>query len=406
MIERSDSIVSKSVFIFSISIIAFSLISVVFPALVVRSTSGASFSNIDPFELGLFAVPFIVSNSLFFITFILYQKNKLLPINRILDFLKEFDINKSKSLLILLAILSVYVGFSYGELFEAENIPDRSNVIAQLETWHTGEKLVDKISHLHTNLFFLTASEFIFHNMRVIPFLFSVLLLILTYFFTNKLTSKNYTGLVSVVIVIQSFIFREFDSVITYSNFWVFFYVLSLFLVYRAWPLSSLAFIASFFAKSITIAYVPFSLFYILSNTQKKKILIIMPYILILVAASLFFLVIAPQSPLQNENFIFHPPKFFSGFTTIPYQLRYDLFIMMALLPVSFLLYKKSRQGHKQADFIQLVISGVFLTGSIMVGILDYQLNPYRLQPMIVFFAIGVGLLFSNKIFGHNQLPS
>lgn len=404
MIEKSNLIISKLVFIFSISIVSFSLISVVFPALVIRSTSGASFSNVDVFELGLFAIPFILSNSLFFIIFVLYQKNKLPPINRFLDFLREFDIPKSKSFLILLVILSIYIGFSYGELFEVENIPDRPNVIAQLENWQSGDKLIDIISHLHTNLFFLTVSEFIFHNMRVIPFLISISLLILTYFFTNKLTSKNYTGLVSVTIVIQSFIFREFDSVITYSNFWVFFYVLSLYLVYKAWPMSSSAFIASFFAKSITIAYIPFSLFYILrsSHDKKKKILTIVPYVIILTAASVFLLVISPQSALQNENFIFHPPKFFSGFTTIPYQLRYDLFIMMALLPVNFLLYKKSQQGHKHADSIQLLISGIFLTGSIMVGILNYQLNPYRLQPMIIFFAIGVGLLFSNKFFRHN----
>lgn len=406
MIAKYDSIISKSVFIFSILIISFSLISVIFPALIVRSTSGISFSDIDPFELGLFSIPFIASNSAFFILFVLYKKNKLNTINRFLYFLRKSDLNKPKSILILLLILSIYVGFSYGEIFENENIPDRENVIANLENWRIHEKLTDTVGQLHTNLFFLTLSEYTFHNMRVIPFLTSIGLLVMVYFFTNKLTSKNYTGLVSVIIVIQSFIFRAYDTTITYSNFWIFFYCLSLYIMYKAWPLSSFSFIVSFFAKPVTITYVPITLFHIIRNQEnkKKKFFMIIPYV-ILLSIGVIFLIILPNSGLQTENLIFHPPKFFSGFTIIPYQLRYDLFIMMALPPINFLLYKKSQEGYRYADSIQLLISGVLFSGAIMVGTLNYQLNPYRLQPLIIFFAIGVGLLLGKRSSGNNQMP-
>ncbi|QUC64510.1 hypothetical protein NsoK4_08825 [Nitrosopumilus sp. K4] len=403
-----NKIYSKIIFIFSFTIIFFYQISVVFPALIIRSSSGTSIPSIDPFELGVFSIPFISINFIFFVTYVLFQKKKLRYFNSVLDILKHFDISKNKSLLCLIVILSVYIVFSYGEILEPEIIPDRKNVISDLEVWGKSDTFFENISALHTKLFFLVASDLIFENMRVIPFFASISLLIVSYFFTNKLTSKNYTGLISVLVIVQSYIFREYDTIITYSNFWTLFYVLSLYLIHKAWPLSSISYVLSFFAKPLTLMYFPLNILYILTNseTKKNKIIALIPYSLLFTGISILILFLVPASSLQPENFVWHPPKFFSGFTVLSYQLRYDLFIMMSLLPVSFLLYKKSQQGIKYADSFQILIAGILLTGPLLVGLLNYQLNPYRLQPFIVFFAIGVGLLFAHKTFRHNQYPS
>jgi hypothetical protein len=399
-----SNFISKIVFIFSFSIFSFSLISVVFPALIVRMTSGASFSEIEPFEFGFYAIPLLISNSIFFLIYYTYKKNKLKKINILTDFLKTIDISRKQAFAILVIILSVYSTLAFHEIFEPEDTPDLDYVVNSLDKWGIYEDLSYTISQYHVKLFFLYSSNLIFGNIRLFPFLISIALLALTFFYTNKITSKNYTGLISVLVVLQSFIFREYDSIITYSNFWVFFYLLSIYLIHKAWPLSFLSFLASFFSKPLTIMYVPLNIFYICMSSfpLRNKLLKILPYLLIVVALVVLLFILAPQSTLQSENIIIHPPRFFSGFTILPYQLRFDLFIMMGLLPLTFLLYKKSLQGHKHADSIQILISGILLTGPMLVGILNYQLNPYRLQPLIIFFSIGVGLLFSNKIFRNN----
>ncbi|WP_237737694.1 hypothetical protein [Candidatus Nitrosopumilus sediminis] len=102
---------------------------------------------------------------------------------------------------------------------------------------------------------------------------------------------------------------------------------------------------------------------------------------------------------LYSSNISFHPPKFFSGFSIFPLQLRFDIFVVLLLMPLNFLLFLKSRQGAKHAQSMQILISGILISGPIVTGFFDFLINPYRLVPMIVFFAIGFGLLFEKNYF-------
>ena len=399
--QNTNYVISKSVFVISFSIVFFSLVSVVFPSLIIRLTSGISASTINQWEFGLFAIPIIVVNSIFFVIYFLYQR-KLLPnsVYKSTNFLLDFDIPKKISLVILLAMLAIYVGLSFQELFLEETLPDRPNVIRDLDNWGIKEDLASTISFTHTKLFFLSASEFLFGNMRVLPFFVSISLLVLTYFFAYQISSKRLSGNISVAVILQSSLFLEYDTVITYANFWVTFYLFSLYLVKKAWPFSALSFVASFFAKPLTLAYFPLNLFYICRTEEplKKKILTLIPYLVMFIALIIVILLIPSSTSLLASDFVTHPSKFFSGFTIFPYQLRFDLFVMMLLLPVSFLLYQKAQKGHKYSQSIQIIIAGIIFTGPVLTGFLNYQLNPYRLVPLVVFFAIGFGLLFSKNI--------
>ena len=89
---------------------------------------------------------------------------------------------------------------------------------------------------------------------------------------------------------------------------------------------------------------------------------------------------------------------FLDGFTGWGNSMQLDPFALVIILPLTVMLFFKSRNGLKQADSIMILIAGSILAGPLISLITDfYFILPYRFIPFIVFMAIGIGLLFSKK---------
>jgi hypothetical protein len=395
----SETYKISSIIIFSISsfVIILSSISVVFPALLVRLTSGTIQSPISPFELGVFAFPILIVNITFFTFLFLYKKN-FLPnfCYKITKSITNFDISNKLSLIILISILFIYVSFTYHEIFEQEIWPDYLTVLPAVNSWGTDDEF--NFVQLHVRMFFLKTSLEVFDNIRVIPLMASVALLVVTYLLTVQLSSHKISGLVAVVIVLQSYVFRSFDSIATYTNFWVLFFFLSLYLVNKQWSLSFISYLASIFSKPLTIAFLPITIFHALRSDISKKHKLF--YLLIFLFLSVVLILIASHfNTMFSDGIHFHTSKFFSGFSIFPYQLRFDPLLLMLLFPVNTLLYIKSRNGNKLAQSIQVLFLGVILSGPLLAGFLEFVINPYRLVPLIIAFAVGFGMIISKTHF-------
>ena len=90
--------------------------------------------------------------------------------------------------------------------------------------------------------------------------------------------------------------------------------------------------------------------------------------------------------------------KFILGFQVIASQLRFDLFFIMMLLPVTIGLIVLSKNNLKHADSILILIFGTIIASPILVTFTyHYEILPYRFIPLLVFFSIGVGMFFSKK---------
>lgn len=406
MIKIKDP-VSLFVYAFSNIIILLVAISIIFPALLIRMSSGSDLSIIvDPFEFGALAVPLITSNVIFFLVYFIVKNNSNLrtKFKKIID----FDISNKIGLLAVLLIISVYVILSFNETLESEIWPDYSMIVlGQYESWLSSDTLEENLPQYHTKMFFLHSSELLFQNLRIIPFLASISLLFLTYIFTLKITSKPIAGLISVFVLVQSFLFTTFDTTATYANFWILFYLLSIYLIEKSWHTSFISFFVSIFAKPVTLLFLPASLFYIFrsSLTTKQKIMSIIPYVIIGIVIFIAIFIIFPDSELlPDSTLFFHPTKFISGLTIFSYQLRFDLLILMSLVPLNFLLYKKSLAGHKHAQSLQILLAIIILSGPLLTGLLNFLTNPYRLVSFVVFFAISFGYIFGKSSFGNNNL--
>jgi hypothetical protein len=363
--------------------------------LIVRLTSSIQDNTINPFERGEWAIPFFIVNIIFFGLLIAYYKKKLPDvIRRTLTFVYNFEISPRIAFVVVLILLASYIGFSISDLSREEQWADYRGLKEAAQNWSfdNGKGLIT------IKYFFLYFSLLVFKNIRIIPFITSFFLLIVTYFFTVKLTKKRFSGLIAFVVLLQSNNFLTYDSTVAYSNFWILFYLLSLYLVYKKWYLSPPSYLFSIYTKALTVVFLPLSFFFIYNSdiSQKKKILLTIPYGLVLALLLTAFFMPDFFHLIPAINFNEH--GFWNGFSSLPSQLRLDGLVLMSLLPVTVLLLIISRRGLFHANSIMILIAGTLLSSPLLNGMTLMTLEPYRQIPVVVFLAIGMGVILSKKI--------
>jgi len=281
--KTKPSPISWVVFFFAMSMVILSLIPVVFPSLIVANFTQVndlerfdiSGKQIEPYEAGPLAGALFVTSGIVFGLAILHFKNKLpQSISKGFQFIFDFEVSKKVAIISMVVILAIYVAASANELAEEEQWEDYIGVKKRLETWSPDQ--ITNSFEPHINYFLISSSMILFGNFAVIPFLASIALVIMVYFFTKQITNKRFAGIVAAIILLQSNVFLTFDTSVAYTNFWILFYLLSLYFMYKAWPLSPISYIASIPSKALTVTFLPMSIYFLLRCpiSRKKKIII------------------------------------------------------------------------------------------------------------------------------------
>ncbi len=400
-----SSLVSWAVFLTTLVMIIMSVISATFPNLLLSSFGGfEDHLDINPFETGIWAFPLLITNFIIFGLTILYIKKRLTQLlTSSIKFIFKFEVSSKIAFFVITILIGFYIIFSVGELFDGKFQPDYTErVKGWLENFSftkidtEGFNAPGLGGYLHTMLG--STSIQVFDNVKVIPFLASIALLVLTYFITFEITKKRFAGIVALVIVLQSGVFLHYDTGITYPNFWILFYLLSLYLIYKKWPLSPIPYFASIFTKTLTAAFLPMTIFFIYraSISRQKKIRVLILYGVILVVGILFLYLI--DISLISPGLEFSSHDFWGGFNAIHTSLRFDPLVLLFILPLIVGLFFASRRGVTEADSISFLILGMLFSAVLLPAFSDVINVPYRFVPLIVFFAIGVGVLLSKKI--------
>jgi len=396
--------VSWAVFLPTVIVVLISLTSVMFPALILRTLGSFEDSvGIDPFEPGSLAIPFLITNFVIFALGILYYKNKLPgTITKSIRFIFNFEISSKLAFFVIVIIIGTYITASVNELFNEEFLDDYYIWMVPILETYDFSKVEDAGLDKHF-LYFLTDSSMqLFGNYKVVPFIASIALLGLTYVFTFEITKKRFAGIVAMVILLQSRIFLYFDTSVVYPNYWVAFYLFSLYLIYKKWPLSPISFVLSLATKGLTALFLPMTLFFIYRAkiVKQKKILLTISYgiIFLLGAGIVFSMGQSSVSSLENFAHEFESHDFWAGFTTVSTTLRIDGLVLLFMLPLTFGLFVASKKGVLHADSIMFFILTMLLYAPFLVGFTYHQHEPYRFVPLIVFFAIGTGVLLSKRV--------
>ena len=408
--KTSSKILYHLVFFTTLSIVVFSLFAIIFPSFLM-TTFYPYTTNLQPFESSVWLVPIISSNSILLVIGFMYYRKKLpLQIYKGIEFILNFEISKKTALLTGIIILVFYIGFSLPELAidEATQWDDYHLLKSGLDIWpSTADGIIQYSPYSNKGyseyerpirMLLLDTSLDIFQNVKILPFVASILLVVVTFFLTYQITQKRFAGIISMVILLQSHTFLHFDTIATYENFWVLFYVVSLYAINRKWQYSSMSFLLSIFTKAfIWVFFLP-SLYYICraSISTRKKLYTLASY-----AASLIviLLVLSFGESIYFDIINFSPSEFFLAFNALGFALRYDLIIVLSLLPLTLgLFFKFRKENSKKADSILVLILTALLAGPVVSMLTDfYSVMPYRFLPLIVFVAVGIGVLLSRK---------
>ena len=161
----------------------------------------------------------------------------------------------------------------------------------------------------------------------------------------------------------------------------------------RIWFASPILFGASIFCKALTAAFAPMSIFFIFNSDIPKNYKIIIITVLAILVITGTILLSEIEGNLGEE---FRWDEFWVGFTSFAFQMRFDAITVLFLLPLIFGLFVISK-NNKHANSISILIAGILLTAPLLTGMTEQTNQPYRFMPIIVFFAVGVGMLFSIK---------
>ena len=409
MAELSTKILFHLAFFVTLSIVVFSLFAIIFPGFLLVSFSLYQ-TNLEPFQPSVWLVPIVSSNSILLIIGFAYYRKKLpLQIHRGIEFILNFEISKKTALLAGIIILVVYIGFSLPELAidEGTQWNDWIRIQKGLEIWPSADHedvVVNEYNTRYVKMFLLKASLDIFQNAKALIFVASILLAVVTFFLTHQITQKRFAGIISMVILLQSHTFLHFDTIAVYDNFWILFYVASLYVINRKWQYSSPLYLLSIFSKVFIGIFFLSSIYYICraSISKRKKLYTLASYvvslIIILVIISNFNLGVGGG---YGGSYSLQPTEFFLAFNAMGLVLRYDLVVVLSLLPLTLgLFFKFRKENAKKADTIFVLILTALLAGPILAMLTAFQpipILPHRFLPLIVFVAVGIGVLLSKK---------
>ena len=391
------------IFIATIIVIFLIYIPIVFPALFSSLVGSYSDTINNPFEFGHQAFILIISNVIILGFGFAYYKQKLpIQLQNIIERVRSFEISKKTTIIVFIIIMGIYIGLSAPELFLDEALQWDDYIVLEtaLELWPDGESdnpYVQEQNDRYVRMFLLDTSLNTFQNIKFLPFIASITVVFFTYLLTTQICQKRFAGIISMIVLLQSNIFLKYDTIAVYENFWVLFYLISLYVLKKGWFLSPIFYILAVFSKAYVAPFFIMTLFstYRSKISRKTKLAILLSYVVIITTA---VVVIFTGETLYPKVFEIDPPSLILGFAATAFQFRSDLFILVMLLPVSIWLFILAKNRLKEADSILFLIFGTILAGPVLVMMTYfYEVLPYRLIPLIVFVAIGIGLFFSKR---------
>jgi len=386
------------VFLFALIMVGISLLSVIFPALILTEFGNISSDYYEKFEIGNNAILLILSNVIIFSLGYIYKKNKLETFSSFVNKIRGFDISKKQSLIVGIIILVVYTVITIPELSidEATQWGDYSILTSALETFpetNSGAQIQDEQNSRFVRMILLGFSQDYFDNIKIIPFISSIILIALVGLIAFEISHKKIAGLISMLVLIQSYTFLEYDTIAVYENLWVTFFLFSIYTIHKKWHLSGIFYLLSVFSKAFSTPFLILNAFYVVRSEldSKTKLRIMISYVIvILVMLGLFTLGNTIYDDIIHIDF----NRFMNSLSDFSSQMRFDYFMLMTILPVTLGLFFIARSGIVHAESLLFFISVLLLAGPLVALLTDfYVILPYRFVPLIAFFAIAMGIL-------------
>tara|TARA_B100000029_G_C17527394_1_gene942130 strand:+ start:172 stop:1374 length:1203 start_codon:yes stop_codon:yes gene_type:complete len=391
------------VFIFALVIVGINLLPVIFPSLLVHEFGNIYTDRYEKFEIGNNAILLILSGMVIFSIGFLYKKNKILGLSSIINKIRNFEFSKKHSLIIGVIILAIYAGITSPELSldESEQYADYDIVLNGIETFpitDSGDRTYDEQNSRFVRMILLIFSYDYFDNVKIIPFIFSIILVTISGLVAAQISNRRIAGILTMIVLLQAHTFLEYDTIAVYENFWTCFFLLSIYTIQKRWYLSGIFYILSVFSKAFATPFLILNVYYVLRNDSKRstKLKILASYGVVILFMLILF---AIGNTIYDDIIHIDFNRFLIGFSHFSSQLQFDIFLLIMILPVSVGLFFTARNGIKNAESLLFFIPVLLLFGPLVGLVTDYFVTlPYRFVPLIVFFSISFSVVLFRNI--------
>ena len=135
------------------------------------------------------------------------------------------------------------------------------------------------------------------------------------------------------------------------------------------------------------------SIFFILNSEipKQRKIIVTIAFVIIILIGIIL------STTQTNIDVEWNTNEFWLGFTAFAFSMRFDVIVVVFLLPVIVGLFLISK-NNRYANSILILLAGTLLSAPFITGLTDMTNQPYRFLPLIVFFSVGVGMILANRI--------
>lgn len=311
-----------------------------------------------------------------------------------LSSLGSFDLSRKVTICLVIIIVFGYaIGASYELLWDVDYL-DYNRQKVSVYYWQPDQIFKENSSHVRYALD--KASLILFNSPKVIPFLASIALLITVYYFGRQISGRYLGGVLACAILSTNNLFKFFDTSGVYENYWVLFFILSLYVMGNKWYLSPVFFILSVFSKPLTVAFLPltFVWIYYSSLSSAKKIMLGLAYGIPIIA----FYLSSVYLEYITDKAQFVLPLFIDGLKSWWFFIVADWW-MPAAVP-AMMLFMLALSAKKTPWAFQVfcgLIVTAFSGAFVQAMAYDVENEPYRYIPLVVFFALSIPVLFRIK---------
>lgn len=317
-------------------------------------------------------------------------------------------LGRKHSLIILGVVIGVFAALHSGNLGTVENY----DIMKFYHEYYLDSCSLDQMPELRAplKLYTLCLSEKIFHDTRIIPFVFTIGLFPITWLLSLRLFKSYFVANVSSSLLLCSKIIGLLGTTGSFSSDWVFFFLGSIYLMYRLPLASGPLLFASLASKGLPMLMLPVLLYRNFhDHTIPKRARILNLTSIGAVSGIVVSLWLSGNMQfLQPDGFDFSISKL--NLYSMVYVFRHDVLVfpILALGFTGFWITRKKRES-----LIMLVSSAWFyLLVPLLPVFTIYSMYDYRMIPLIVFASMGAGVFFNqtlkawvlNRIIGKKSL--
>lgn len=304
------------------------------------------------------------------------------------------DLHWRLSVCFLAVILSWYAALTVNELHDGFEFPDYNRLVFTIKDWD-----VSSITGYDYHIkYALGKASLELGNPKIVPFMFTLATLVMTFMFARQISGRNYAGLIAVIITIAAWTFRHYDTTAAYDNYWVFFIITALYMTHRLPQSSPIFFVAALLSKSTTIFFLPAMISFVLLSKLPRNTKMFVGSVYAVMTGGVLVMSSQVSEMLDAP---FSPYSFMAGMGDgITLLMKPDLWLA-ALIPIVIILLFMTR-GKMESSLGILLVSGTIF-GGVVEGFVGLAYNePYRYMPLIVLTASSLGLIIESL--GHKRM--